>query len=128
MKSRLVLAVGIALIALVVFVAGYQRGQRQLPEQSMVEGNLAMSMALYQSVTDEDWNRLKSNLEISILGQVRSYDDKYGPVTGTNQFARLFQEASVVADKAESRLVPLTSVITYIPGGSNATIRLSDER
>ena len=132
MKTKLAAVVGALVLAALACVVIYQLGYRKAVQDDIVRGDAQFKIAvlhgLYRSAQSGDLQQVQSNAGIFLLGEVRAYEYRFGPVTGTNNFATRFHEAKQIADRVERQLIPLSSVFTNVPHSPNLKGELVREK
>jgi len=119
--------VGIALIACVVcYLAGFRTGAQQSLAKNDRQGQIALLLHAYRAAEATNWARVHSALEMQLLGATRTYEREFGRETGTSRFAQVFTEARIIVDRTESKLAPLSSVLTNLPLAPNAKISVRE--
>jgi hypothetical protein len=116
------------ILAVVSYFLGFQRGARQEQLKSDARFLISAHQTLYRSAENGDLQKIQNILAMVILGEVRSYQLQFGDESGTNGFAQRFNDAKLIADAVESRLVPVGTALTNIPLTPNAKITVTKEQ
>jgi len=110
------------------YYLGYMTGARREVLRSDARFLLSVHDAMYHSAEQGDVRKLQDNLGMVLLGEVRAYQFEFGDETGTNSFARRYQDAKAIADRVQSTLVPLSSIITNLPHTPDAEVTIGKEK
>ena len=108
MKNKIVIIV--LLLALVV--VSYINFARRNFEMHEARGRLGLNLQIYEEAQRGDLQAVQSHLGMLILGQTRTYQERYGVPTGMDSFAQNFSVAQVIGRQVESNLVPVSSILT----------------
>ncbi len=128
MKAKdIIIVVLLLALTVVSYFLGFQRGERLKSQKSDARFRIAIHRALYHSAERGDLQKIQSTLGMVLLGEVRSYEYLFGDETGTNSFARSYADAKLIADRVQSQLVPISSVLTNIPHMPGAKITITKE-
>lgn len=121
MKAKDITIIALLLIiAVLCFWLGRRVGAQRERERQEAEFRITLGLSNYQIAKEGDLERLKSRMDILLLGSVRDYERRFGEPSGTNRFARDFAAARGLAQTIESQLVPVSSIATNL--GSSVTI------
>lgn len=112
----------------VCYFAGYRAGTKESPVRESREGDLLIALRTYQSAERTNWTKVQSVLGMQVLALTRDYERRFSAPGGTSSFARYFAEARAVADRIESRLLPLGAVLSNVPTASNVKVTVDRER
>jgi hypothetical protein len=124
MKKNITIIAFVMLLASATYYLGYLTGARREVRRGDAQFRVSVYDALYHSAKDGDLKKIQSTVNILLLGAVRDYQHEFGDVTGTNNFARRYADAKVIADQVESTLVPLNSITNFLPSGVKLQIEV----
>jgi len=116
------------LLASSTYYLGYMTGARREVLRSNARFLISVHDAMYHSAEQGDVRKIQDNLGMVLLGEVRAYQYEFGDETGTNSFAKRYQDAKTIADRVQSTLVPLSSIITNLPHTPDAKVTIEKEQ
>ncbi len=129
MKVKDFVIIGLLLVlAVVSYFLGYRTGAHREALRGDARFRVALLAATYHSAESGNFQKVKSNLGMALLIEVRSYQHQFGEETGTNNFAKRFAEAKSIADRVESQLVPISSILTNVPHSPDVKITVTKEK
>ena len=129
MKTKDIIIIVLLLsVAGLCYLVGYRTGAQRETQKGDLRFLISVHNGLYQAAERGDLQKIQSDLGIVILGEVRTYENRFGADTAANGFARRFAEAQTIAQQVESRLVPVSSILTNLPHTSNATVTVEKDR
>ena len=101
----------VLLLALAVasYFQGYRNGQLRDIEMREARARLSMNLRLYDAAQRGDLPKLQRDLGMFILGQTRTFEERYGAPRSGDSFAERFAYAQTIATQVESRLVRFDS-------------------
>jgi hypothetical protein len=102
----IVLLLGLAVAS---YVIGYRNGQLRDSEMRELRVRLRRNLRLYEAAQSGDLPKVQRDLGMFILGQTRTFEEKYGPPGSDDSFAERFAYAKGIATQVESRLVRFDS-------------------
>src|SRR5271155_1912753 len=94
------------LLAASTYSLGYMTGARREVLRGDARFRIVVHDALYHSAEQGDVRKIQSTLGMVLLGEVRASQYEFGDETGTNSFAKHFEDAKAIADRVQSTLVP----------------------
>ena len=113
----------VALLLMIICLSFWIRAERQTLKDEL-RFQIALNDALCNLTEKELLQKIQPDLRMELLGAVRLYERQFGDETGTNSFARHFVDAKIIADKEQSQLVPISSILTNLPHTPDAKITL----
>jgi hypothetical protein len=116
------------LLAASTYYLGYMAGARREVLRSDARFRIAVHDGLYHSAEQGDLRKIQSTLGMVLLGEVRAYQYEFGDETGTNSFAKRYTDAKAIADRVESTLVPISSILTNFPHTPDAKVTIEKEK
>jgi len=128
MAKNITILVLALLLAASTFYLGYMAGARREVLRDDARFRISLYDSLYHSAEKGDVRKIQNNLGIVLLGEVRTYHDNFGDETGTNSFAERYGDAKAIADRVESTLVPVGSVISNLPHTPDADVNVEKKQ
>jgi hypothetical protein len=128
MMKNITIIVLSLLLAASTYYLGYMTGARREVLRSDARFRIVVHDALYHSAERGDLQKIQSTLGMVLLGEVRAYEYEFGDETGTNSFAKHYVDAKAIADKEESQLVPISSILTNFPHTPDAKITVGGDK
>lgn len=110
MKAKNI-TIPVLLLALAIgsYVLGYRNGQRPDFERREARGRLGINLRLYDAAQSGDLPKVQRDLGMVILGQTRTFEERYGAPEIGDPFAERLEYAQLLARQVESRLVRFDS-------------------
>ncbi len=115
MKAKdIIIIVLLLALAVVSYALGYRNGKFRDIERREAAARLSTSLLLYAVAEKGDMGKLRSDLGIVVLGQTRTFEERYGVPHSDDWFAERFAHAQTIATQIESRLVRFNSPRDFI--------------
>jgi hypothetical protein len=124
MKTFVLFLAALLVLCAGSYFIGFRAGTKQSLSEKERRGIIALTLATYDAAQATNWTKVKSFLEVELLGFTREYERRYGVPTNTNALP-LFVRAKSVADQIEKRMVPMSSLATNF--GSNVTFGIKKQ-
>jgi|ERR1035437_6778633 hypothetical protein len=128
MKKNIAIIILSLALAVVCYFLGYRTGAQRETLRGDARFLISVHDALYHSAESGDLQKIQSTLGMVLLGEVRTYRHQFGDDSGTNGFAKRFADAKVIADRVESQLVPISSILTNLPHTPDAKVTVTKEK
>jgi hypothetical protein len=128
MLKNITIIVLALLLAASTYYLGYMTGTRREVLKSDARFRISVHDALYHSAESGDLQKIHSTLGMVLLGEVRTYQYEFGDETGTNYFAKRYEDAKAIADRVESTLVTISSILTNVPHTPDAKITFEKQK
>ena len=129
MKAKDIVIIALLLaLAVVSYFLGCWTGAQRETSKGDARFLISVHQALYHSAESGDLQKIQSTLGMVLLGEVRTYQQHFGNETGTNGFAKRFTDAKSIADRVQSQLVPVSSILTNLPHTPDVKITVTKEK
>ena len=105
-KNALIVVLALA-VGVLAYWAGYRHGERD-DQKRALRFRLTESVLLYQAAERGDLAKLKGSIGVIVLGRTTAFQELFGDVAPSDNFASRWAEAQHISKQVASNMVVIT--------------------